>query len=595
VTENLTAPTQLHRAPTIGAPTTGAPTTGAPTVSTRGPAAAAGRVPWRAASVIGLVAFTISVIGSWIPSLWGDEAASIMSAERPWSSLFSMLGNVDAVHGTYYVFLHLWIDLFGASTFSVRLPSSIAVGVAAAGIVVLAHRLGNRRVAMMAGILFAVLPRVTYMGAEARSYMIGTALAVWLTILFVHLVSRRVTSRLAWLGYAALFALSIYVFLYLVLLAVVYAVTLLAYSRDRRLVLRWLGWSALGVALAGPLIYFAAHQREQVAFLGHRHGVTPLSFIVTQWFGSDALALAAWLTIAALVATSVVALVRRRRRARAGAPGGAAADVSARASERGGAAAGVSVSAAASRPAPASGPASPAHPGPAIALRLIGEHDRPNLLVLAFAWFVLPPLALFMATTFITPMYSVRYMSFVTPAIAILLALAIDVLARRRWIAVAVVAALVALATPSDIAQRGAYAKDGGSDWAQVAQVIGQNSHAGDAIAFDETARPSRDPRLAMHVYPADFVNVVDVTLRAPYEDTAGLWDATQSISASAGRIAQTDGRLWLVEYHGLDGAGVINTIGQAKRLAELHALGYTVTRTFTLHRDAVYLLTKGS
>lgn len=531
------------------------------------------RVPWLTASILGLIAFAISVTGSWIPSLWGDEAASIMSAQRPWASLFTMLGHVDAVHGTYYVFLHLWIDVFGASTFSVRLPSSIAIGVAATGIVVLVDRLATRhrrRVAVIAGILFAVLPRVSYMGAEARSYAIGTALAVWLTILFVHLVSRRPdrrpAGRLAWLGYAALFALSIYVFLYLILLAPVYAVALLAYSRDRRLVLRWLGWSALGVALASPVIYFAANQREQVAFLGHRHGVTPLSFIVTQWFGSDALAAAAWLTILALVATSVIALVLRRRRRIA-----AGAEPTASAAEH------------------------PISSRPAIALRLIGDHSQPNLLVLTFAWFVLPPLALFMATTFITPMYSVRYMAFVTPAVAVLLALAIDVLARRRLVAVIVVAVLVALAIPTDIAQRGPYAKDGGSDWAQVAQVIGQNSKQGDAIAFDETTRPSRDPRLAMHLYPADFVNVIDVTLKTPFDDTTGLWDATQSITASASRIAQSDGRLWLVEYHGPNGAGVVSTVGQNQRLSELRAIGYTVTKTFTLHRDAVYLLTKGS
>jgi mannosyltransferase len=536
------------------------------------PLSSARRVPWRTASVLGLIAFAISVAGSWIPSLWGDEAASIMSAQRPWASLFQMLGNVDAVHGTYYVFLHLWIDAFGASTFSVRLPSSIAVGVAAAGIVVLANRLSTMRVAVIAAVVFAVLPRVLYMGAGARSYAIGTALAVWLTIFFVHLISRGVKSRLTWLGYAAVFALSIYVFLYLILLVAVYAVTLLAYSRDHRLLLRWLAWSAVGVALASPLIYFASTQRKQVAFLGHRHGITLSSFIVTQWFGSDALALAAWLTILALVAASVVVLVRSRWRTRR----------AALATQNTGQAA----------PTPI---ASASATRPMIALRLIGDHAQPNLLVLAFAWFVLPPLALFMATTFIAPLYSVRYMSFVTPAVAILLALAIDAFARRRWIAVAVVAALIALAVPSDLAERGPYAKDGGSDWAQVAQVIGQNSHEGDAIAFDETIRPSLRPRLAMHVYPADFAKVIDVTLKSPYEDTSGLWDATQSIPASAARIAQTDGRLWLIEYHGLDGAGVVSTVGQTQRLAQLTALGYTVSRTFTLHRDAVYLLTKGS
>jgi mannosyltransferase len=518
-------------------------------------------LPWRTASGIGLVAFTVSMLGSWIPSLWGDEAASIMSAQRSWSSLFRMLGNVDAVHGAYYAFLHLWIDAFGASTVSVRLPSAIAIGLAAAGVVVLANRLGNYRVALIAGIAIAVLPRVTYMGEEARSYALGTALAVWLTILFVRLISRGTTNRWAWLGYALLFTASIFVFLYLVLLAAVYAATLLSYTRDRRLLLRWAGWSALGVALATPVIIYALRQRDQVSFLAHRHGVTLVNFLVTQWFGWDALALAAWLSIAALVAASVVLWWRGRRGAQQ-----LRADAQ-----------------------------TDAHRAPLIALRLSGERREPALLILTFAWFVLPPLILFVANTFLAPLYSIRYMSFVTPAVAILLALAIDAVARRQWMAVLAVACLVALAAPSYLTQRTPYAKDGGSDWAQVAAVVGGHAHPNDAIVFDESARPSRDPRLAMHLYPAAFANVVDVRVTTPYQDTSRLWDQTQSIPASAARIAATDGRLWLVEYHGPNGAGVISTIGQTQRLAQLKALGYSVTETFTLHRDAVYLLTKGS
>ena len=73
-----------------------------------------------------------SFAGSWVPSLWGDETVSIMSAERSLPSLFSALGHIDAVHGGYYLFLHGWIGLFGASELSVRLPSAIAVGFAAA-------------------------------------------------------------------------------------------------------------------------------------------------------------------------------------------------------------------------------------------------------------------------------------------------------------------------------------------------------------------------------------------------------------------------------------------------------------------------------
>src|ERR1700709_768814 len=79
------------------------------------------------AVVLGAAGLVLSAAGSWIPSLWGDEAASVLSAERPLPSLFRMLGNVDAVHGTFYLFLHFWVSVFGASPFAVRFPSAIAI------------------------------------------------------------------------------------------------------------------------------------------------------------------------------------------------------------------------------------------------------------------------------------------------------------------------------------------------------------------------------------------------------------------------------------------------------------------------------------
>lgn len=78
--------------------------------------------------LIGSVATIVTAAGSWIPSLWGDEATSAMSSERSIPSLFRMLGSVDAVHDSYYLFLHFWIGACRSSPFSVRLPAAIAVG-----------------------------------------------------------------------------------------------------------------------------------------------------------------------------------------------------------------------------------------------------------------------------------------------------------------------------------------------------------------------------------------------------------------------------------------------------------------------------------
>ena len=205
------------------------------------------------AIAIGVLGWFLTFLGSWIPSFWGDEAASIMSAERPVSTLWMELGRVDAVHGTYYLFLHFWIDLFGASELSVRFPSAVAVGVVVAGTVVLGNMLFDRRAAIIAGLVCILLPRVDYMGAEGRSYAMGTALAVWLTVLLVTMIRRRATGILPWLGYSVLLAVSVYMFLYLALLAIVHGIMLLTSSEGRPLARRWLKASAGAAVLAAPV------------------------------------------------------------------------------------------------------------------------------------------------------------------------------------------------------------------------------------------------------------------------------------------------------------------------------------------------------
>ncbi|KJY46146.1 membrane protein, partial [Streptomyces sp. NRRL S-444] len=63
-------------------------------------------------------------------SVWRDEAATWQVAGRSAGEILDMLGNVDAVHGLYYLFMHGLFELFGASTATLRLPSVLAVAAA---------------------------------------------------------------------------------------------------------------------------------------------------------------------------------------------------------------------------------------------------------------------------------------------------------------------------------------------------------------------------------------------------------------------------------------------------------------------------------
>ena len=186
--------------------------------------------------LVGCVAAALSFAGSWVPSLWTDEAATITAARRTLPQLWRMLGTVDAVHGAYYAFAHVWVALFGSTALALRLPSAVAVGLAAGALTVLVRRLGGTpALATGSGLVFAVLPRTTWMGVEGRSYAWTALLAVALTLTLVIAADAQGRRRTApWVAYAVLGALCVVVHIYLVLLLLAHAVSVLPGRRPRR-------------------------------------------------------------------------------------------------------------------------------------------------------------------------------------------------------------------------------------------------------------------------------------------------------------------------------------------------------------------------
>ncbi|WP_082383487.1 hypothetical protein [Frigoribacterium sp. RIT-PI-h] len=120
------------------------------------------------ALLIGLLAAVISGAFLWVPSVWYDEAATVISATRSWGQLWQMVQTVALVHATYYAFMHLWFDVFPYSPISLRVPSTLVTGLAAALTVVLARTLADRRTSVVAGRLFCPPPRVTRVGGAGR-------------------------------------------------------------------------------------------------------------------------------------------------------------------------------------------------------------------------------------------------------------------------------------------------------------------------------------------------------------------------------------------------------------------------------------------
>lgn len=199
-------------------------------------------------------------------SVWRDEAATWQVAQRSTAEICHMLGNVDVVHGLYYLLMHALFECFGPGTTTLRLPSVLATGVAAACVAIVGRRLAGAPAGLAGGMTLGLLPAVQFYSQEGRSYALVAAGAGVSTLLLVTALQRRVQRR-HWAAYSGvvLFA-GLLNWLSLMVLAA-HFVTLLWTSAGRAVLARWA--VAAGCATAGvlPLIVFSRSQSGQVSWI----------------------------------------------------------------------------------------------------------------------------------------------------------------------------------------------------------------------------------------------------------------------------------------------------------------------------------------
>lgn len=233
------------------------------------------------ALAVAAFAIVLSAAGAARPSLWFDEAATISAATRSVSQLWELIGHIDAVHGLYYLGMHGWFTVFPATEFWSRFSSCLAVGGATAGVVVLGRQFGNRTLSVCAGVLFAMLPRITWAGIEARSYSWSTLAAVWLTVLFISAI-RRDRAAL-WVSYVALLAVSTVLNIFAVLMVVPHAVAVIMLG-DRRARARWAAVTTAGVLVVAPFFVWCRSQSFQVGWISPPGLRTVTEVVLEQYF-----------------------------------------------------------------------------------------------------------------------------------------------------------------------------------------------------------------------------------------------------------------------------------------------------------------------
>ncbi|MGD1257552.1 hypothetical protein ACKUT9_25350 [Mycobacterium seoulense] len=442
------------------------------------PARSPGRLldPWA------IAAFAAVVSGAWAcrPSLWFDEGATISAAaSRTLAELWRLLGHIDAVHGLYYLLMHGWFAVFPPTEFWSRAPSALAVGAAAAGVTVFTRQFSTRPVAVCAGVVFAILPRTTWAGMEARPYAFAAAAAAWLTVLLVSAV-RRNRPRL-WVCYALALMLSILLNLNMVLLVPVYAVMvpLLAPPKARKSpVIRWAVSSAVAVAAMTPFMVFAHAQVWQVNWIYPVSWHYAFDIILRQYFDHS-------VPFAIVSAVLIVA---------------------------------------------------------AVAARLAGVRppagDVRRLLIVCAAWLVIPTALVVIYSAVNEPIYYPRYLIFTAPAMAVVLAVCIATVARKPWPIAGVVLVCAVAAVPNYLfIQRWPYAKEGW-DYSQVADLISSHAAPGDCLMVDNTVPWRPGPiRALLATRPAAFRSLIDVERGAYGPKVGALWDGHVAVWLTTAKI----------------------------------------------------------
>ena len=434
------------------------------------PSASPGR-PWDAPGVA-LLAVMVSAAGAARPSLWFDEAATISAATRSVPALWRMVGNIDAVHGLYYLLMHGWFAVFPATEFASRLSSALAVGVAAAGVVVLGKQLSTRAVGVTAGLIFAILPRVTWAGMETRSYALSMAVAVWLTVFCVTAARRG--RGWWWFGYGLLLTGATVLNVFVLLIVPAHAVAVVAFGRPSGVWRYWAAATAAATAATVPFLMFSQSQLFQVGWISPLGAQTLGQIIEVQYFDLA-------LPFAALAGVILVGGIARGLRT---------AD---------------------------------ARPGP--------------LVLLTVTWMVVPTAILVGYSALQHPIYYPRYLSFTTPAAALLLGLGVVVIGRSRAGIATVLALSTVAAAPNYLAQRGPYAK-AGMDYSAVADVVDRYAAPGDCLVLDNSTTWKPGPiRPLLAARPAAFSTLHDYGRGRTAVERNRLWDSHIAIWAWADKM----------------------------------------------------------
>ena len=441
--------------------------------------------------------------GAWMPTQSRDEAATMSAVHRSWPELIAMLGRVDVVHGLYYAAMKVWLGLAGSSTLTLRAPSVLACGAAAALLVVLGALLAGPRAGLLAGLVLAVSPRLTLTATEGRSAACFTAATVLLVVLVVLAVRRAsrwwlpaVALATVVLGFLHVYSLLLLPVLLIYLAVLTSPVRRGPWARVLALARAPYAWPALGLLIgAVPVAALALRARSQQAQVDWIDPPTlhTLAGVGVAPFSPDN---ASWAVLAWAAATGGIGWLSRHRR----------------------------------------------------------RHRGTSWLLVA--WVAWPPLALLSISALGSPLYSHRYLAFCVPALALLAGMGLASI-KRGLIAFVVAAALPLAGLASFRDQREVNSWD---NWRQVMAIVGYRAAPGDVMINYPLVSALTES------YPDGFARVPVLNAGRDRVTSNYLWDERLPLAEVEPRLAGVR-RLWYVVPLNNDGSQRAGELARLQQL----------------------------
>ncbi|MDQ1521388.1 MAG: mannosyltransferase, partial [Actinomycetota bacterium] len=257
------------------------------------------------AAVLGLTAAQAAMVlfDLGAKSVWQDEAYTWSAVSRSWSGFVALVRGTESQNLLYSGLMFLWVRVGDTEAF-LRLPSAVFAILTVPAMYLAGRALFDRRVGVVAALLFAVNANAVQFGQEARAYTLAMLLGALSIAGFATAVRRP--SRKAWFGWVVPSALLIFTHPYAIFV-VVAELTSLLFLRPLGAARRRFATGALVIGLvAAPMLVLLATQEDSTSTAGLPPAAESARY-VTGLFGKAGMPLVlAWLALLAYGAWATV-------------------------------------------------------------------------------------------------------------------------------------------------------------------------------------------------------------------------------------------------------------------------------------------------